>query len=179
MPDGRTVSQPDNGVTITLYRCPFTIAELSTPAFLREIENALASDSYYDTSKGSFRDIALKTGEVIKQFLFYDQHSHLLSKYNDKVYFGPDNRHIVREGLRTALIKYAAHFVTSGTPRSLDNQKVRNLSNIIFSVTKGVKYLTTDSKEDPKIHFVFEFEKKTTSLQSVMELSAPTGISGL
>jgi len=99
----------------------------------------------------TLKDIAVCAQNFMELYKDYDFDNPIESKFKDKIYLQPDERHIKREGRKNAGIKYAAHFVTASDDkkkkRHYDTSKIANMGIIKEALERSSDRRKTENKQ--------------------------------
>ncbi|HWY12366.1 MAG TPA: hypothetical protein VN026_13620, partial [Bacteroidia bacterium] len=89
------------------------------------ILKTLKDNKFYSEKQLNFISLAPLVNLIISQYLIYDENNPIVTRFNEAVYFHPDERHLKREGLDISQIEYATHFITGGksNERTFDKSK--------------------------------------------------------
>lgn len=111
--------------------------EVEDANLMSRILNTLKGNDFY-TDKGlSFENLVPLVHTVMKEYLSHDKGNPIITKFNEAIYFEPNQEHIDREGIDIAQIEYATHFITGFTnvgsvkKRSFDKSKFDALQFLI------------------------------------------------
>lgn len=141
------------------------------PENVSQIKNILYADDFYDKEHiGAISKAIINVDDIL---LKYSPLNPLITSFNEQAYFHPHSEHIMREGIKIAFIKYAAHFVSSGNPRREDTSKVAALKHIeeVLTTAKHRFIQKNDTDIDSIIYLKELVEKGNTSVILVAEIN--------
>lgn len=135
------------------------------------IKNCISGDeAYYELKKYSRRgdiitqlgyyDIAVAANNLVQVYGKYSFENPMSAAFGSLVYFGPDKRHVVREGKTCAAAKYACHFVTGKNEalhqRHYDTSKIVHLNLLAEAIQNACFKFSYLKENTQRIYYIYK-----------------------